>query len=279
MRNNYGKIRKVELGATNALPDLTLSTFREVNMAKPSLPKFQPFPKNQSRFTDLTGLTFGRLTVVGYVGSCNGFAEWLCHCECGHATIVKATNLRRGYTKSCGCRGRSVFLTHGASSSPEYEAFQSAKFRCIKVTNSEYKNYGGRGIEFRFASFPEFLSHIGPRPSKNHSLDRENVNGHYEPGNVRWATQTEQQRNRRDNRNVEYRGVTLTVAGWAEQLGIKCSLLRHRLDAHWCLECVFNLPLHSSCRHRASGTKYDAKPKRVAAHQSADTALPQQKVE
>jgi hypothetical protein len=81
--------------------------------------------------------------------------------------------------------------------SPEYRSYASAKNRCTNPKNEAWENYGGRGIEFRFASFPHFLSELGPRPSLEHSLDRRNVNGHYESGNCRWATEQEQFLNRR----------------------------------------------------------------------------------
>lgn len=80
------------------------------------------------------------------------------------------------------------------SRTPEYQAYLSAKKRCL---NLEDKHYGGRGIEFRFKSFAEFFAELGPRPSPQHSLDRKNNDGNYEPGNCRWATKSEQMKNRR----------------------------------------------------------------------------------
>lgn len=156
---------------------------------------------------------------------------------------------------------------HGHTSrgerSPEYNAYIAAKQRCSNPKTEGYELYGGRGVQFLFESFTQFYAELGARPSTKHSLDRyPDLNGHYEAGNVRWATIAQQQRNKRTNRRITYNGNTLTLADWAERTGIKSSLLRHRLNAHWCLECVFNLPLHSSCRHRASGTKYDARPER-----------------
>jgi hypothetical protein len=79
---------------------------------------------------------------------------------------------------------------------PEYYAFFNARDRCTKPKNRAFKNYGGRGIEFRFASFEEFFAELGPRPQGT-ELERINNDGHYEPGNVRWATHGEQQVNRR----------------------------------------------------------------------------------
>lgn len=86
---------------------------------------------------------------------------------------------------------------HGKSHSPEYQAFHQARQRCLNQRNPQWPEYGGRGILFLFTSFGEFLEHIGTRPSSLHSLDRIQVNGNYQLGNVRWATATVQIKNRR----------------------------------------------------------------------------------
>lgn len=80
---------------------------------------------------------------------------------------------------------------------PEYNAFKQRKNRCTNPKHKQWADYGGRGIEFRFTSFEEFYAHIGPRPTPRHSCDRIENDGHYEFGNVRWATPTEQTNNRR----------------------------------------------------------------------------------
>jgi hypothetical protein len=85
----------------------------------------------------------------------------------------------------------------GRCQTSEYRAYNSALQRCRNRNNPYFHKYGGRGIEFRFASYEEFMATVGPRPSDLYSLDRINVNGHYEPGNVRWALATVQVKNRR----------------------------------------------------------------------------------
>jgi hypothetical protein len=94
---------------------------------------------------------------------------------------------------------RNVFWAkrHGDSDSPEYRTYYGAKARCTNPNGPGWEYYGGRGIEFRFTSYEQFLAELGRKPGPEYSLDRIDVNGHYEPGNVRWAAPTEQVHNRR----------------------------------------------------------------------------------
>jgi len=84
-----------------------------------------------------------------------------------------------------------------ASRTPSREDALSALDRCRRSSSSDYYLYGARGIQFLFDSFEQFYAELGPRPSPKHSLDRVNNDGHYEPGNVRWATAKEQASNKR----------------------------------------------------------------------------------
>lgn len=92
------------------------------------------------------------------------------------------------------------YFKHGMYRTPEYQAWISIKARCYNPNSRNYKNYGGRGISMCSewdADFMAFYEHIGPRPSDRHSIDRIDVNGHYEPGNVRWTTWDVQAVNKR----------------------------------------------------------------------------------
>ena len=80
---------------------------------------------------------------------------------------------------------------------PEWTAYENAKQRCTNSKRKGWKNWGGRGIEFRFKSFAEFLAEIGKRPSPKLTVDRIDNDGHYEVGNVQWATREHQIKNRR----------------------------------------------------------------------------------
>jgi hypothetical protein len=78
----------------------------------------------------------------------------------------------------------------------EFRSYHDAKKRCTNKKTAGYKNYGGRGIKFLFSSFQQFFSELGPCPPGK-TLDRKNNDGHYELGNVRWATRHEQNSNQR----------------------------------------------------------------------------------
>jgi hypothetical protein len=138
------------------------------------------------------------------------------------------------------------------------------KERCGNPRSDDFPRYGGRGIavcERWRESFAAFLADVGPRPSPHHTIDRiDNARG-YEPGNVRWATPTEQSRNKRSNRPITFRGETLVIAAWAKRLGIARSVLRRRLEI-WSVDDALTRPpiprelrLHASTRALRTAAK------------------------
>jgi hypothetical protein len=158
------------------------------------------------------GMKFGRLTVVSK--SVGRLTYWNCICDCGKRTQQTSNQLRKGKAKSCGCYRSEIIsvlrVTHGeyrhGKTTAEIGSFKSAKSRCTNPRNKKYQSYGGRGIEFRFESFEQFLAELGRKPSPSHSLDRYPDNdGHYEPGNVRWATPKQQANNTRASRRAACR--------------------------------------------------------------------------
>jgi hypothetical protein len=156
---------------------------------------------------DMTGKKFGRLLVLERHGTdSDNKATWVCQCECGNQIITQGKSLRKGFTVSCGCFRVDLVAakntTHGKYGTPENRAWNSMKRRCYNSHSKDYENYGGRGItvcERWINSFENFLSDMGLRPSSQHSIDRKNVNGNYEPSNCKWATPIEQRHNRRDS--------------------------------------------------------------------------------
>lgn len=159
---------------------------------------------------DLTGQVFCRLTVLSRAlrNTMHNRTCWECQCICGTLVTVAGSRLRSGNTRSCGCihkeQLRKRQTTHGATRHgrwiPEYNSWVHMIQRTTNPRHKNWNHYGGRGIsmctEWRH-SFAAFFAHVGPKPTPQHSIDRINVNGHYEPGNVRWATPKEQTQNRR----------------------------------------------------------------------------------
>jgi len=149
------------------------------------------------------GSRWGRWLVLSQLQVKHGeHLAFACRCSCGKEQRVDGRSLVLNLSKSCGCWQkevvRSLSRTHGMTGSPEYQAYSRAKTRCTNPETRNYKDYGGRGIKFLFTSFEQFLEHIGSRPSDKHSIDRYPSNdGHYEIGNVRWATDSEQNKNKR----------------------------------------------------------------------------------
>jgi hypothetical protein len=123
----------------------------------------------------------------------------------GSAPLLAAHSmLRIGHTKSCGCLIRerigAVRKTHGLSGTKEHRAWKAMLTRCLNPKSIGFENYGGRGIsvcEEWARSFSAFLTHVGAAPSAEHTIDRIENDSGYKPGNVRWATRSEQMRNRR----------------------------------------------------------------------------------
>lgn len=121
-------------------------------------------------------------------------------------------------------------IRHGLTDTPIHRSWMSMHQRCRNSNDRAFKNYGGRGIVVceRWASFEAFLEDLGPKP-EGYELEREDVNGNYEPGNCRWATIKEQANNRRTSRFITYDGRTQTIAQWADELGLKMHTLYRRV--------------------------------------------------
>ena len=157
------------------------------------------------RRIDLTGQRFGRLIALRFAHiTADGRTVWRCLCDCGQEVDVNRSNLRSGGVQSCGClrkQAQGCSYSRDGKATREYTSWHSMKGRCSNPKDDNFKHYGGRGIRVcsRWLStdgFVSFLADMGPRPAR-HTLDRINVNGHYEPGNCRWATAREQRLNQR----------------------------------------------------------------------------------
>ena len=190
----------------------------------------------------IIGKKYGRLKVLRLMGkSKDRHLLWEAECECGKIRVVLGRSLRRGITRSCGCLQRETAsrkaTKHGMAGIPMYIVWRGMLGRCLNTNDKAYKDYGGRGIRVckRWLKFENFFQDMGKRP-EGMTLDREDNNGNYEPGNCRWATQKEQCRNTRRNKFVEYKGEKKTISEWAEQIGMSSTTLWKRLDRGWSVE-------------------------------------------
>ncbi len=200
---------------------------------------------------NLTGRKFGRLLVLSIHSqdTNNGSFRWICKCECGKFTMTASKCLLGNNTTSCGCRHKDAVTIHGRSRSVEYHAWISIQSRCSNPLYHSFNRYGGRGIRCHIGSFAEFIEIVGLRPSPNYTLDRINNDGHYERGNLRWATRTEQQRNRETTVFLTAWGVTKPLAEWAGSNNKVLTKMRLRLRNGWCPECTVSLPNYRRCVH------------------------------
>ena len=223
---------------------------------------------------DISGKIFGYLTALYRYGTAHGKtkrpsgkqwsagATWLCQCVCGKTKVVLCSNLRNGSTKSCGCLSATMQsknqTIHG--NPPEYSVWAGMIQRCYNPKETaSFSRYGARGISVCDkwkCNFLSFFADMGPRPSPKHTLERIDNDGNYEPSNCRWATRTEQARNRRSTRYIEFRGQTKPLAEWAEVLGISVWKLRWRLDRG--LELATDYEPHKVAGHlsEAIGGRY-----------------------
>jgi hypothetical protein len=199
---------------------------------------------------NLIGQTFGRLTVLSQAPFQGGRSQWHCVCECGAEKIVNSNLLRRGRTQSCGCLNQERRSTHGLSKEPEYMPWKAMVARCTNPNSTSWPLYGGRGITVHPSLMtPQgLIAEIGRRPSPRHTIERIDNEGHYEPGNICWATQKEQNRNQRSNRLLTYQGRTQCLAAWAEEMGLTTQLVWQRLRAGWSVERALTQPIRMSLR-------------------------------
>lgn len=204
---------------------------------------------------NLINQKFGRYLVLSLHEITNNKVKWTCLCDCGSIRSVFSTGLTSGRSKSCGCLAREQTskrnLTHGKTKTPEYQIFAGAKARCSNSKRKEFSSYGGRGIKFLFSSFEQFLEVLGPRPDSSFSLERINNDGNYEPGNVKWATKSEQQNNKSTNKVIVIGDQSHTLTEWAIKNSIKPTTALSRINrCNWCEVCAVSIkPNAGRCTH------------------------------
>lgn len=152
------------------------------------------------RDLDLKGKKFGRLHVLAREGKDRqGSSTWKCICDCGEEKVIRGCLLNTGRQKSCGCLQREAITKHGLYNHPLYTVWAGMIQRCSNKNQPSYKNYGARGIKVckRWKNFKDFYNDMIEGYSSSLQIDRINNDGNYEPGNCRWVTRSQQNRNKR----------------------------------------------------------------------------------
>lgn len=213
------------------------------------------------KVVDLTGQRFGKLLVISEANirvRQNGAKEttWLCKCDCGNETIVRASALNTGNTKSCGCLQKekaaehimAINKKHGECYTRLYNIWTQMRGRCFSPTSTEYKQYGGRGISVcvewkSYENFKNWAYANGYSPEL--TIDRIDVNGNYCPENCRWATCLMQQNNRTNNHYLKTPdGELLSMAECSRKYNIPYYALRSRIHRGWSDTKALTTPLN-----------------------------------
>ena len=160
-----------------------------------------------------------------------------------------AQSLTKGATRSCGCLNDETrrIGKHGGNRvgarTLEYQSWASMIQRCTNPKNRKYHRYGARGVGVcpEWSDFTQFLKDMGPRPSAKHTLEREDNDLGYSPGNCIWATKAVQNRNHSRNRFVTFNGETLCLIDWAQRIGVPYPTLHYRLN-NWPVDRALTTP-------------------------------------
>lgn len=168
------------------------------------------------------GVRFGDLTIVLEIDrhvkpSGQSSRMVLCKCYCGNTFSCMLFSVKSGKTKSCGClqkeRTSKASTKHSMSSSQIWGVYSAMKRRCTNKKCPDYKDYGGRGITYcdRWASFENFLSDMLESYRPGYSLERDDVDGIYEPSNCRWIPMIEQAQNKRNTIRTIFEGTRMSL--------------------------------------------------------------------
>lgn len=202
------------------------------------------------------GDVINQWTVLESRGSANtGDRLWLCRCSCGRESVRSTYQARaQAGCKSCATRRRYAAGTgpakavHGQWDNPLYKRWVRMRARC----RHGHRNYEGVAVCDRWQDFSSFMADVGSPPSPKHSLDRIDNDRGYEPGNVRWATSKEQNRNKRTNRHVTAFGETRLMEDWRPVAGLRAGTISARLSRGWAAEDAVSRPAAKRLRNLAT---------------------------
>lgn len=193
------------------------------------------------KLINIKGQKFGKWTVLEKSSKSK---KWVCRCECGNIKEVVGAQLRNGTSTNCGCVGGHY--KHGLKGTRIYNIWNAMKQRCNNPNTEGFKNYGGRGIkvceewEKDVKSFHDWAINNGYED--NLTLERNDINGNYEPFNCSWKTMKEQANNKRNNHLIEFEGQIKTISEWSEIKGISKELILERIKRDIKKEKLFEKP-------------------------------------
>lgn len=169
--------------------------------------------------------------------------RWIARCECGTERSFPEHRLAKSRGLTCKCqRGRGANRSaHGMSYEPIYAIWGGMKNRCLNPNMHAYNQYGGRGIKIceRWMKFENFFADMGPTYQPGLSIEREDNDGNYEPGNCRWATTKEQNRNQKSNVVIDTCRGRMLMQDAARIAGITWRAMAYRVSAGWEGERLF----------------------------------------
>jgi len=223
---------------------------------------------------NLKGKKFGKITVIQELESDKRFSKWKCICDCGkEKDIIGCLLTRKKGVKSCGCatiqRNKETHIKHGKRTSKVYNIWQGMKARCLRKTASQYKYYGGKGIQVcdEWLKFENFYKDMGD-PPEGKSLDRIDSGKGYFKENCKWSTIKEQNSNRKTVIKIFYNGSEQTLydlwSQFAKPLGLHYSTMKDRLDKGLSIDQCLKLPSQRGKRFnpifcKICGLKHKAK--------------------
>jgi hypothetical protein len=194
------------------------------------------------RQTVNAGDRFGSWTVLHRDSVRHGAIYWLCRCDCGTVKAVSRANLRSGKSSQCRICGSE---SHRGMRSPEYSVWHSMMGRCHWTRNKRYSDRGIRVCK-RWHTFINFYEDMGARPSPEHTIERMDNDGDYEPTNCRWATRSEQMQNTSRTRRLTHNGESLTIKEWSLRTGISyATIVRRFYKSRWSESDCVSIPTAS----------------------------------
>ena len=241
-----------------------------------------PYSPSHVLSKDLTGQRFGRLLVIQRADryktdSGKRGTYYHCKCDCGNEVTVIAGHLTTGHTWSCGCAHeeqkeawKTINLKHGKTKNKKieksYQTWEYIKRRCYNPSDVDYRFYGAKGISLWGgwmndpAAFCEYVESLDRYEETGTTIDRIDYTKNYEPGNLRWLSLPEQQRNKSSNRIIAANGETHILQEWANITGLSSGVIAYRLKRGWTPEEAVNTPvLHGQKLYKKAPIKVERK--------------------